>query len=118
MRVSATAFANVVQSVACSPDLSFTLINATRSTQSLKVFLVSCLSRCWGFPREDGVDGYLIPGDGLLPWGWRENDGTLNRATSGHYFLAWWDQFVASSLIPGIAWRSGGTPYFVHSIEA
>lgn len=27
--------------------------------------------------------GYLIPGDGLLPWGRRENDGTSNRATSG-----------------------------------
>lgn len=33
---------------------------------------------------EDGVDGYLIPGDGLLPWGRR---GTSNRATSGHYLL-------------------------------
>nr|QGW48410.1 hypothetical protein [Raphanus sativus] len=87
MRVSATAFANVVQSVACSLDLSFTLINATRSTQSFQAFLVSCLFRCWGFPREDGVDGYLIPGDGLLPWGRRENDGTSNRATSGHYLL-------------------------------
>lgn len=31
--------------------------------------------------------GYLIPGDGLLPWGRRENDGTSNRATSGHYLL-------------------------------
>ncbi|KAJ4882061.1 Uncharacterized protein Rs2_39116 [Raphanus sativus] len=98
MRVSATAFANAVQSVACSLDLSFTLINATRSTQSLKVFLVSCLFRCWGFPRKDGVDGYLIPGDGLLPWGRRENDGTSNRATSGHYLLD--EDFDVKSTVP------------------